>query len=113
MHTDQEFAEGVYKILTAFMVGIESIDSLEDYYKKNISAIHAVKSTDPKLYEQLINKFKEERHAINTHQVRQSSVDKTVGRKRQSTTEQEDKNRRTERTRLYTESHPSARFWKR
>jgi|TARA_R110002124_G_scaffold44543_1_gene135769 hypothetical protein len=113
VNSDQEFAEGVYKILTAFMVGIESIDGLEDYYKKNISAIHAVKSTDPKLYEQLINKFKEERHAIDTHQVRQSSVDKTAGRKRQSTTEQENENRRTERTRLYTESHPSARFWKR
>lgn len=34
MNSDQEFAEGVYKILTAFMVGIESIDGLEDYYKK-------------------------------------------------------------------------------
>ena len=113
MHPDQEFAKGVYKILTAFMVGIESIDSLEDYYKKNISAIHAVKSTDPNLYEQLINKFKEERHAIDTHQVRQDASNKTTRRERQTTPEQEDKNRRAERTRLYTESHPSARFWKR
>ena len=112
MHTDQEFAKGVYKILTAFMVGIESIDSLEDYYKKNISAIHAVKSTDPKLYEQLINKFKEERHAINTKQVRQDGSDKTAGREGPAAASEEDKARRKEGTRLLRESHPSARFWK-
>ena len=113
MNSDQEFAEGVYKIITAFLSGIKSINRLEDYYKKNISAIHVIKDTDPKLYEQLINKFKEERHAINTKQVRQDGSDKTAGREGPSTTEQEDKNRRAERTRLYTESHPSARFWKR
>ena len=113
MNPDQEFAEGVYKIITAFLSGIKSINRLEDYYKKNISAIHVIKDTDPKLYEQLINKFKEERHAINTKQVRQDGSDKTAGREGPAAASEEDKARRKEGTRLLRESHPSARFWKR
>lgn len=113
MTKDVEFAQGIYKIISAFMVGIESIYSLEDYYRKNVSVIDAVKSADTKVHKQLINKFKEKRHAINTHSIRQDSIDKDVGRTRQSTTEQEDKDRREERTRLYRSHHPSAGFWKR
>ena len=113
MSKDVEFAQGIYKIISAFMVGIESIYSLEDYYRKNVSVIDAVKSADTKVHKQLINKFKEKRHAINTHPIRQDSIDKDVGRTRQSTTEQEDKDRREERARLYRSHHPSAGFWKR
>ena len=113
MNSDQEFAKGVYVIITAFLSGIKSINRLEDYYRKNISAIHVIKNTDPKLYEQLINKFKEERHAINTKQVRQDGSDKTAGREGPATASEENKRAREKRIGEYRASHPSARFWKR
>ena len=96
MNSDQEFAAGAYKILTAFMVGIESIKSLEWYYRKNISVIHAIKETDSELYK-----------------VRQKSPDKTSEQSRKTIATEEDELKRKERTRLYRTHHPSARFWKR
>ena len=113
MNSDQEFAEGAYKILTAFMVGIESVKSLEWYYRKNISVIHAIKETDSELYKQLINNFKKAKDEINTDQVRQKSPDKTSEQSRKTIATEEDELKRKERTRLYRTHHPSARFWKR
>ena len=112
MHPDQEFAEGVCEIITAFLSGIETIKNLEKYYRNNISAIHTIEDTDPELHKKLINKFKEQRHAINTDRLRQERSDKTAGREGPAAASEEDKARRKEGTRLLRESHPSARFWK-
>ena len=112
MNSDQKFAEGVYEIITAFLSGIETIKSLEKYYRNNISAINAIKEIDLKLHKQLINKFKEERHAINTDTVRQDPADKTTRRERQTTPEEKAKRARETRIGEYRASHPSAGFWK-
>ena len=112
MNSDQEFAEGVYEIITAFLSGIETIKSLEKYYRNNISAIHSIKEIDPQLYNKLINKFKEERHAINTDTIRQDGSNKTTRRERQTTPEEKAKRARETRIGEYRASHPSAGFWK-
>tara|TARA_R110002049_G_scaffold78652_2_gene200008 strand:+ start:3112 stop:3453 length:342 start_codon:yes stop_codon:yes gene_type:complete len=112
MNSDQEFAKGLYNLIVTFLSGIQTIDSLENYYKKNIGAIDSIKEIDLDLYKQLINKFKEERHAINTDPVRQELADKTAGGEGQVTPEQEDKLRREERTRQHRKSYPSAGLWK-
>ena len=54
MNSDQEFAEGVYEIITAFLSGIETIKSLEKYYRNNISAIHSIKEIDLQLYNKTV-----------------------------------------------------------
>ena len=113
MNPDQEFAESVCEIITAFLSGIETIKSLEKYYRNNISAIHTIEDTDPELHKKLINKFKEQRHEINTHSIRQDNFNKTAGREGPTTASEENKRAREKRIGEYRASHPSARFWKR
>ena len=63
---EQSFAEGIYKILVTFMVNT-SIESLEYYYLVHVNAIETMRRIDESLYTDLINKFKEQKHAINAN----------------------------------------------
>tara|TARA_R110000782_G_scaffold30678_1_gene76222 strand:+ start:291 stop:632 length:342 start_codon:yes stop_codon:yes gene_type:complete len=113
VNSDQEFAKGIYILITGFLSGIDTNYSLEKFYKTNISAIHTMRDIDTELYNQLIDKFKEQRHAINTDRLRQEHTHQADGREGPRATEEEDKRSRKERARQLAESHPSARFWKR
>jgi len=113
VNSDQEFAEGIYTLITGFLSGIDTNYSLEKYYKNNISAIHAMRDIDKELYNKLIDKFKEQRHAITTDRLRQEHTHQADGREGPPATSEEEKRSRKERARQLAESHPSARFWKR
>ena len=113
MNSNQEYAENIYALITGFISGISTAYGLEKYYKDNISAIQAMRDIDTKLYDSLINKFKEQRHAIDTNQVRQEDSDKTAGREGPPAAKEEDRRRRKERARQLAKSNPSTRFWKR
>jgi hypothetical protein len=113
VNSDQEFAEGIYTLITGFLSGTDTDYSLEKYYKNNISAIHAMRDIDKELYNKLIDKFKEQRHAITTDRLRQEHTHQTDGREGPPATSEEEKRSRKERARQLAESHPSARFWKR
>ena len=62
----QSFAEGIHEILVAFMA-TRSIESLEHYYLVNVNAIETMRRIDESLYTDLIQKFKEQKHAINAN----------------------------------------------
>ena len=62
----QSFAEGIYKILVTFMENT-TIESLEHYYLVNVNAIETMRRIDESLYTDLIQKFKEQKHAINAN----------------------------------------------
>jgi len=111
--SDQEFAEGIYTLIIGFLSGTDTDYSLEKYYKNNISAIHAMRDIDKELYNKLIDKFKEQRHAITTDRLRQEHTHQADGREGPPATSEEEKRSRKERARQLAESHPSARFWKR
>jgi len=111
--SDQEFAEGIYTLIIGFLSGTDTDHSLEKYYKNNISAIHAMRDIDKELYNKLIDKFKEQRHAITTDRLRQEHTHQADGREGPPATSEEEKRSRKERARQLAESHPSARFWKR
>jgi hypothetical protein len=113
VNSDQEFAEGIYTLITGFLSGTDTDHSLEKYYKNNISAIHAMRNIDKELYNKLIDKFKEQRHAITTDRLRQEHTHQADGREGPPATSEEEKRSRKERARQLAESHPSARFWKR
>mgnify|MGYP003145692944 CR=1 FL=1 len=113
MNSDQEFAEGIYTLIIGFLSGTDTDHSLEKYYKNNISAIHAMRNIDKELYNKLIDKFKEQRHAITTDRLRQEHTHQADGREGPPATSEEEKRSRKERARQLAESHPSARFWKR
>ena len=113
MKPDLEFAEGVYTIITGFMDGANSVQSLESYYLTNKKAIATMREHSEEHYQKLIQSFKEAKDAINTNTVRQGHTDKVTGGEGQRATEQEDQRSRKERARQLAESHPSARFWKR
>tara|TARA_R110001599_G_scaffold78982_1_gene214293 strand:+ start:411 stop:752 length:342 start_codon:yes stop_codon:yes gene_type:complete len=113
MKPDTEFAEGVYTIITGFMDGAKSVKSLESYYLTNKKAIATMRVHSEEHYQKLIQSFKEAKDAINTNRLRQEHTDKVAGGEGQRATEQEDQRSRKERARKLSESHPSARFWKR
>ena len=113
MKPDLEFAEGVYTIITGFMNGADSVQSLESYYLTNKKAIATMRVHSEEHYQKLIQSFKEAKDAINTNTVRQGNTDQVAGGEGQRVTEQEDQRSRKERARQLAESHPSARFWKR
>jgi len=113
MQASQEYAENIYVLITGFISGISTAYVLEKYYKDNISAIQAMRDIDTKLYDSLINKFKEQRHAIDTNQVRQENSNKVIGREGPPAAKEEDRRRRKERARQLAKSHPSTRLWKR
>jgi hypothetical protein len=113
VNSDQEFAEGIYTLIIGFLSGTDTDHSLEKYYKNNISAIHAMRDIDKELYNKLIDKFKEQRHAITTDRLRQEHTHQADGREGPPATSEEEKRSRKERARQLAESHPSARFWKR
>jgi hypothetical protein len=113
MKPDLEFAEGVYTIITGFMNGADSVQSLESYYLTNKKAIATMRVHSEEHYQKLIQSFKEAKDAINTNTVRQGNTDQVAGGERQRATEEEDQRSRKERARKLSESHPSARFWKR
>ena len=72
-----------------------------------------MRNIDKELYNKLIDKFKEQRHAITTARLRQEHTHQADGREGSPATSEEDKRSRKERARQLAESHPSARFWKR
>ncbi len=113
MNSDQEFAAGIYTLITGFLSGTDTDHSLEKYYKNNISAIHAMRDIDKELYNKLIDKFKEQRHAITTDRLRQEHTHQADGGEGPPAASEEEKRSRKERARKLSESHPSARFWKR
>jgi len=113
MKPDVEFAEGIYTLIIGFLFGITTIRSLEKYYRSNISAIQTMRDIDKELYNKLIDKFKEQRHAITTDRLRQEHTHQADGREGPPATSEEEKRSRKERARQLAESHPSARFWKR
>ena len=94
MNSDQEFAEGIYTLIIGFLSGTDTDHSLEKYYKTNISAIHTMRDIDTELYNQLIDKFKEQRHAIDINQVRQEDSNKVIGREGPPAAKEEDRRRR-------------------
>jgi hypothetical protein len=113
MKPDLEFAEGIYTIITGFVDGVDSVQSLESYYLANKNAIATMKRHSEEHYQKLIQSFKEAKDEINTNRLRQEHIDKVTGGEGQRVTEQEDQRSRKERARQLAESHPSARFWKR
>jgi hypothetical protein len=112
MKPDLEFAEGVYTIITGFMNGADSVQSLESYYLTNKKAIATMRVHSEEHYQKLIQSFKEAKDAINTNTVRQGNTDQVAGGERQRATEEEADRRRKERIARMSKTHPSARFWK-
>ena len=112
MKPDLEFAEGVYTIITGFMNGADSVQSLESYYLTNKKAIATMRVHSEEHYQKLIQSFKEAKDAINTNTVRQGNTDQVAGGERQRTSKEEADRRRKERIARMSKTHPSARFWK-
>ena len=54
----------IHQILSAFIEGIHSEKNLEDYWKRNITALTTLKVMNEGLYENLIEQFKVRRKEI-------------------------------------------------
>jgi hypothetical protein len=112
MKPDLEFAEGIYTIITGFVDGADSVQSLESYYLANKNAIATMKKHSEEHYQKLIQSFKEAKDAINSNRVRQGHTDKVAWGEGQRTSKEEADRRRKERIARMSKTHPSARFWK-
>ena len=60
----QDFAEYLTKSFITFMDLNKTIDGLESYYLRNKSQLGVIKITDAKLYENIIQSFKEKKQKI-------------------------------------------------
>ena len=60
----QDFAEYLTKSFITFMDLSRTIDGLESYYLRNKSQLGVIKITDAKLYENIIQAFKEKKQKI-------------------------------------------------
>jgi len=60
----QDFAEYLTKSFITFMDLSRTIDGLESYYLRNKSQLGVIKITDAKLYENIIEAFKEKKAKI-------------------------------------------------
>ena len=68
----QDFAEYLTKSFITFMDLSRTIDGLESYYLRNKSQLGVIKITDAKLYENIIQAFKEKKQKILEKQNEQS-----------------------------------------
>ena len=60
----QDFAEYLTKSFITFMDLSRTVDGLESYYLRNKSQLGVIKITDAKLYENIIQAFKEKKAKI-------------------------------------------------
>lgn len=54
---DENFAEDIYKIISAFIEYASSLESLRNYYSKNIKAIETMRNLDENIYQRLVQDF--------------------------------------------------------
>lgn len=59
-----EDAANLYKILTTFIEGLNTVESLENYYLGNKKTIALMRSLDEQCYINLINDFKKQKQQV-------------------------------------------------